>query len=238
MQVSLPFLISIPLNPTFASTPLVRLFAQWTPPPTPTTGVDMAGRLGQWVSAFDAIGLHGAHRTIQAMGTAPVRGARPVTGLAAAFTQARQTLARAIAQDAALPNEFTYAPYKRRHLELQRQMEQMVGALRGHVRDALAQATPALRQLAVLDAALDKVVSPREQALLPFAVALLERRFHQLQQEHAVQGDDPATWRRPGGWLHIFETQWHQALLAELGLRLQPVAGLIEATGVELSLDL
>ena len=53
-------------------------------------------------------------------------------------------LARAIAQAPALPNEFTYAPYRRRHLELQRQMGPAVDALRQRVRDALACASPAL----------------------------------------------------------------------------------------------
>lgn len=205
----------------------------------------MAARLGQWVGAFEAIGLHAAHRDIQAMAAArPSRALRPAPGsLAANFAQVRQGLARAIAQDAARPNEFSYAPYKRRHLELQRQMEQAVGALRAQVRGVLAQSTLALRQLAVLDAALDKVVSRREATLLPYHVALLERRFQQLQQAHqqTVQAsgppDEPATWRRPGGWLHFFETDWHQALLAELDLRLQPVAGLIEAAGVELNHD-
>lgn len=236
------------MNPTFASTSLVRLLAQWTPPPTPTTGVDMGARLGPWVGAFEAIGLHAAHRDIHAMAAAPAQAAtrapaRPPASLAADFAQTRQRLARAIAQDAALPNETTYAPYKRRHLELQRQMEQAVGALRAQVREVLARATPALRQLAVLDAALDKVVSRREATLLPYTVALLERRFLHLQQAHRQTlqdgaADEPATWRRPGGWLHVFETDWHQALLAELDLRLQPVAGLIEATGIELNHDL
>jgi hypothetical protein len=155
---------------------------------------------------------------------APAPGRRPVppAALAKDFAQVRDQQARAIAQAPALPNELTYAPYKRRHLELQRQMGLAVDALRQRVRDALAlQRSPALHQLAALDAAMDKVVSPREQALLPVAVTVLERRFGQLQAAHlkalndarqalpedsdmpdTAAQDDPMRWRRPGAWLH------------------------------------
>jgi hypothetical protein len=244
------------LNPAFASTPLVRLLSQWTPAAPPGAGAGLGEQLAQWVSAFDAISLHTAHRAIQALGTAPARrpatsaGAAPPAALAQDFAQVRSQQARAIAQAPALPNEFTYAPYRRRHLELQRQMGLAVDALRQRVRDALACASPALQQLAALDAAMDKVLAPREQALLPVAVAVLERRFGQLQAAHLkaladarqalpegseATEDDPLLWRRPGAWLHGFEQDWHQALCAELDLRLEPVAGLIEATGIELN---
>lgn len=260
MQVYLPLLSPIPLNPAFASTPLVRLLSQWTPVAAPDAGADMGERLAQWVSAFDAISLHTAHRAIQAMGPSsawvPAAGRRPVppAALAKDFAQVRDQQARAIAQAPTLPNEFSYAPYKRRHLELQRQMGLAVDALRQRVRDALALYGPGLHQLAALDAAMDKVVSPREQALLPVAVTVLERRFGQLQAAHlkalndarqalpedsdmpdTAAQDDPMLWRRPGAWLHCFEQDWHQALCAELDLRLEPVAGLIEATGIELN---
>ena len=55
----------------------------------------MGERLAQWVSAFDAISLHTAHRAIQAMGPAaaraPAPGRRPVppTALATDFAQVR-----------------------------------------------------------------------------------------------------------------------------------------------------
>jgi hypothetical protein len=48
------------------------------------------------------------------------------------------------------------------------------------------------------------------------------------------QEDDPATWRQPGRWLHAFEIEWRQTLLAELQARLEPVAALVEAAGCEL----
>ena len=128
------------MNPAFASTPLVRLLSQWTPPASPAApdaGGDTAAQLAGWVSAFDAIGLHQAHKAIQAIQAIPDRspGAAdtPPDGMAALaddFARVRAQQAAAIAQAPALPNEFTFAPYRRRHLELQRQ----VGACttRGH----------------------------------------------------------------------------------------------------------
>lgn len=233
------------MSSTFGSSPLVRLFAQWAPAGAQAASTDLAEHLSHWVSAFDAIQLQAALRAVKATGAAPAAGARsakPAAGLAQDFERARLTLVKAISLDPALPNEFTYAPYKRRHLELQRQMEQMVGALRDHVRQVLAQAAaPQLRQLAALDAALDKVLTPREQDILLTAVTLLEQRFAQLRKNRlrdaegaGQQEEDPAAWRRPGGWLHAFEKDWHDALLAELHLRLEPVAGLVEAAGIEL----
>lgn len=227
-----------------ASSALVRILAPWAPAPEAPAqaNADVAERLSHWVSAFDAIDLHAAQQSIRAVDRAlPAKGRRrPPADLSADFDRTRMTLVRAISLDAALPNEFTYAPYKRRHFELERQMDQLVTVLRDHVREVLAGTSAALRQLAMLDAALQKVTAPREQALLPVASALLERRFEQLRRAHleevqtSAQEDDPATWRRPGGWLHAFEIEWRRTLLAELEVRLEPVAALVEAGGCEL----
>jgi hypothetical protein len=111
--------------------------------------------------------------------------------------------------------------YRQRHLELQRQMEQMVGALRDHVRQAVSRVSPQLRQLAALDAAMEQVLAPREQATLPTAVTLLKRRFEQL--------------RSADGGTDAFAAEWRQALLAEMELRLEPVTGLVEARRNEMN---
>jgi hypothetical protein len=61
---------------------------------------------------------------------------------------------------------------------------------------------------------------------------LLGRRFEQLHQAHRSAlptPDDPARWLQPGAWLHTFCQDMRVVLLAELELRLQPVAGLLEA---------
>ena len=198
-----------------------------------TPAMDFAERLSLWVSAFDAIGLQASLQGIRGLATAPAaphggaRGSR-TPDLAEDFRQARAVLAKAIAQDprSLEPGEGAdgavagFAPYHRRHLELQRQMEQMVGALRDHVRQSISRRSPRLRQLAALDATLEPLLATREQMLLPKAAALLKARFEQMRATE----DGPAAFAR----------HWHDALLAELDLRLEPVAGLIAALGNEL----
>ena len=45
--------------------------------------------------------------------------------------------------------------------------------------------------------------------------------------------DDPARWMQPGGWLGRFCAEMQRVLLAELDLRLMPVAGLVAALDME-----
>jgi hypothetical protein len=230
------------LQSTFSSSTLVRLLGDWTPPGGEAPGLDFAERLGLWLNAFDAIGLQAAHQSIKALATpaprepsAEPRGQAP--RLEEDVQRVRGALVHAIAQDP-LPHadaEAGYPLYRQRHSELQRQMHQMIAPLREHVRQAISRRSARLRQLAALDAALEQWLAPREQAVLPAVAAVAERRFEQLRREHrqAIEAsgaqDDPARWREPGGWLHAFERDWRQALLAELDLRMEPVAGLVEA---------
>jgi hypothetical protein len=186
--------------------------------------MDFAERLSLWLNAFDAIDLQACHQALKAAATAapaqPSAARRTGTqGVAEDFQRVRAVLAKAIAKDPLAlepPSaEPAYAPYHQRHLELQRQMEQMITALRDHVRQAICRVSPRLRQLAVVDAAFEQVLARREQTLLPAAAALLKRRFEQLRNEE--------------GGLKAFASHWQEALLAELDLRLEPVAGLVDA---------
>ncbi len=135
-----------------------------------------------------------------------------------------------------------FAPYHQRHLELQRQMEQLVSPLRDHVRQTLGRTSPRLRQLAALDASFEPILAKREQALLPTTATLAARRFAHWRQQWEAGADeaaqDPAQamerWRAPGGWLHAFAQEWRHALQAELEARLEPVMGLVEALNLEL----
>lgn len=206
-------------------------------------GMDFAERLSLWVSAFDAIGLQG---TVQAARTAPPTDApaprtgmqaRTVAALTDALQRVRAALASAIAQDPLArlgrPSDNGYAPYQQRHQELQRRMEQMVGSLREQVREGVARASPRLRELATLDAALEPVLARREQSLLPEVAVLLRRRFDALRPRGeapvpaSIAGDNIPEWQQS------FANAWRQTLLAELDLRLEPVVGLIEAIGNE-----
>jgi hypothetical protein len=224
------------LRSTFGHSSLVRQLAAWTPAEAETPGMDVAERLSLWLNAFDAIGLQQAQQAIRQIRTAAAGSADappvPAEALSADLRRVRSALAGAIAQDPrtlALSPEGS-KPWQQRHLELQRQMEQMIQPLREHVRQALARVSPRLRQLAALDAVMAQALAAREQAVLPTVATLLERRFVQLR----AQANGDGTSEGAATWLEDFAGEWRQVLLAELDLRLQPVLGLIEALGNEL----
>jgi hypothetical protein len=208
------------LRSTFGSSSLVRLLGTPAPAPAQPPGMDFAERLSLWLNAFDAIGLQAAHQSLRSLDAGTQ--AAPATNAPAVgedLRRVRSVLAKAVAQpvDTSVAG---YAPWHQRHQELQRQMEMMIAPLREHVRQAVSRVSPRLRQLAVLDAAFGQVLARREQALLPKAATLLRKR---CEQQHAA--GTPAA---------DFAADWQQALLAELDLRLEPVAGLVEALDNEL----
>jgi hypothetical protein len=216
------------LRSTVSSSRLVRLLAEGLPEDAPPSGMDFAERVSLWLNAFDAINLQSAHQAVRAIASAAPKQAAPARGrtrdVAEDFRQVRAVLAQAIALDPvaldAHVDDGGFGPYRRRQQDLQRQMEQMVGALRDHVRQVLARTSVRLRQLATLDAAMEQLLARREQALLPGAPALLERRFAAARAQDAE-------------WRTAYAPQWRQLLLAELELRLEPVAGLIDALDKE-----
>ncbi len=174
--------------------------------------MDFAERTSLWVGPLEAIRLQAAHQPVPARdaGAEPATArAAPIRSLAEDVQRVHGVLARAIAQDPlALANlkptdpEFGYAPFRQRHLELQRQMEPMTGALRDHLRQAVGRLSPRLRQLAELDAALEHVLAAHEQKLLPASAALLERRFNQLRRTHREEQEaagSPTTPRSGSG---------------------------------------
>lgn len=205
---------------SFGTSKLVRQLGQWTPVEAEPKGLDVAERMGQWFNPLDAIRLQAVNHSIRTDAPAAKPSpklAQQADALAQDVERVRAVLAKAIAQDPLPlpppgPQEPSYAPFHQRHLELQRQMTQMIAAARDHVRQTLGNVSPRLRQLATLDAAFESLLAPREQSLLPTAAALLERRFKQLRPD-----------------VDTFTPAWRQALLAELDLRLEPVAGMVDA---------
>ncbi len=153
---------------------------------------------------------------------------------AASASPSHATAALRPAQPAPDP-ALEYAPYRRRHLDQQRRMEARIGTLRTQARRQLSKASPGLQRLAALDTALDETFGEREQQLLATLPALAERCFERRLEAHrqalqaSGQPDRPQAWRQPSGWLDTFGEDWRRILLAELELRLEPVAGLIEA---------
>jgi hypothetical protein len=108
------------------------------------------------------------------------------------------------------------------------------------MRGVLANASPALKQLAELDAAFDGILSERESKLLASLPSLLEKRFKQLLKAHQLAqvgnqaADTPDLWMKPGGWLARFCGELQVVLVAELDVRLQPAQGLLEALNSEI----
>jgi hypothetical protein len=241
----------------FNSSKLSRVLAGLGLVDAAAPGPASAERLGEWLSAADAMRLYAAHNA-GAASAAPVAPAA-AAALATEGDRLRVALAQAIEKsctpgaggtriklplpDPAAPREIAadYEPYRRFQFAHQREMETAIAPLRARTRAALAQSAPALAKLAALDAVFGDILAGREARLLATVPALLEKRFTQLRDEHrqalaaAAQADDPAVWLAPGGWLARFCTEMRAALLAELDLRLQPVTGLIEAFSNEVS---
>lgn len=207
---------------------------------------DFAERLSHWLTAVDTVTLHGALQSIKTVAPeAPIDAGQGVAkALEAEFQRVRAALVDAIVPSAATraveqrfksaltpeagqEAEATYGPYHKRYQDQQRQMELKIAPLRAQVRQVLSRTSPRLRQLATLDAVMDQTLGVREQRLLSSVPVFLERRFEHLRK--AQTQDDPLLWRQPGGWLHTFNREVQEALLAELEVRLQPAQGLIEA---------
>jgi len=234
----------------FHSSRLVRILSDLALVAPVEPGNAFAHKLGQWVSITDAITLHAAHSTSPAAKPAKTSAITRTT-IGEEFARVRASLEESMTKrgspkvgktqisspNAEVPIDLApnFEPYRRAYLAHQRDMELCVRPLRSKVRNVLAKASPTLKQLADLDAALDTSLSERESRLLSAIPALLEHRFEQLFKIHqqrlaeSEQADHPDFWMKPGGWLARFCHELQTVLLAELDARLQPTQGLIEA---------
>lgn len=238
----------------FHSSHLIRFLTDLAVVDAADSGNAFAEKLGQWVDYTSAIVLSGIHNA-----AAPPHPDAPVRSQSAArvaaadvFAAGRSALVESITRSCTpgtgkariqlpqspvdLPMDLVagYAPYRRFLFAHQRDMDVNVPPLRAQVRETIAQASPALRQLAALDAALDGILLERESRLLATLPSLIEKRFRQLFKAHQQmladtgQADNPALWPQAGGWLARFRSEMQALLLAELDLRLQPTLGLLE----------
>lgn len=214
-----------------------------------------AEKLGQWIHFTDAIALSAVHNDSIAstpkMQPEAQSLARAAGGIE--FDRIQAGLMNSIMKSCSpnlgkthielptptfeLPLDLAaaYAPYRRFYDAHQRDMALSIQPLRVNVREALAKASPSLKKLADLDAVLEKILRERESKLLAAVPMLLKKRFEQLFKAHqqmladTQQADNPAGWTQAGAWLARFCNDMQTLLLAELELRLQPTAGLIEA---------
>lgn len=245
----------------FNSSRLIRFLADLDSVDAAEPGDAFAERLGLWLEVTDAISLSSALNARQPVAAnapeAPAGGAAARTAIGEEFARKREALVNSIARScspeagegriklpvpkagADLEGAAAYEPYRRFYVAHQRDMEANIRPLREKARQALAQAAPALKKLAALDAVLDKVLSAREGQLLLTVPLLFEKRFAQLLAAHrqrlaaSGQEDDPETWQQAGGWLADLGKELQALLLAELDLRLQPAVALIEALSNE-----
>ena len=228
-----------PTPPHFHSARLQRVLTELACLHTVVPDGAFAQKLSLWVDYTQAIGLCMVHNSCEAT-QAKAAGAPPAS-LAEAFEQARARLERTIASgklpapealalgqadaDAAADLGAAYEPYRRYYLAQQRELESGVGPLRAKAREALGRASPPLRQLAALDAAMDSMLCERESRLLYTVPKLLRIRFDQLFHAPLPAG----TVAHATAWLERFCSEMQSVLLAELDLRLQPALGLMEA---------
>lgn len=221
------------------------MLGRWDPAAAEPARQDVSEHVSRWVGVRDAITLDAAHRAIQALPArwVPSRSATGAgTRLAAELQRVRQTLVQAImappvppapprrgrfplplAETAAAPvaepdGEAAFAPYRQHCIDLQRQMELRIDALRVHARAQLALVSPQLAQLAAMDAVMEQMLGDRTQKTLAALPGLLERRCARLRKQGAGG---------PDAWTGALQ----ELLLAELETRLEPVVGLIEAAG-------
>ena len=234
---------------------LVRVLANLGVADVVESKQSLAERLGQWLDFTDAMALFSAlngnvPETLTKASGGSVQGdfARVRTALADSITmdgvlnpgRARIKLPTP-APNAPVESAADFSPYHRYYQAHQRDMNAAIGLLRANARAVLASGSPALQRLAALDAVLEQALATRERNLLATLPLLLAKRFGHLYKAHQeVLGDrlvldDPEMWMRPGGWLAMYCRDMQAVLLAELEVRLQPVAGLIEALGNEVT---
>jgi hypothetical protein len=238
----------------FNSSSLMRALADLEVAGVAAGGPGFAEKLGTWVSFTDAIALSAVHNQLPAGNQdAQTRKRLPIHGaIADEVTKTRTGLTNLITQRGTLaggkshikfpepPDTVTigpaaYEPYRRFYTAHQREMEASLGPLRAKVRAVLAGMSPAMQQLAALDAKLDNILSERESKLLTKVASLLQKRFMHLLRtsQQALQAtgqtDTPDLWMKEGAWLARFCHELQTVLLAELDLRLQPTLGLLEA---------
>lgn len=239
------------------SSRLVGVLADWAGAEVAESRLPLGDRLGQWLDFKDAIALYAVLNEPLAERPTATAGAADAA-LLDDFTRLRGELLASLdgdplpapgqplsrlqlaARDACLAGVADVGPLQRYCLARQRDMSTAIAPLRAQARAVLAARSPSLRRLAALDGVMEQALAARERSLLGNLPARLARRFGERLEAHraalpAGADDDPQTWLAPDGWLADFCADLQTLLRAELDLRLQPVAGLIEALGNEVT---
>lgn len=153
----------------------------------------------------------------------------------------RSTPAPVVLKRSAPEHAPEFSTYRRVHLQHQRAMVAALGPLRSQVRVGLSRVSPALGRLAALDTVLDEALGARERHLFAKVPVVLEKHFDRLRKAHQAEQAQAAGGRLPDGsapaaaWLADYCKAMQAVMLAELELRLQPIEGMLEAMGYELT---
>lgn len=247
-------MVQVPQRTALSGPALIRLLARLTALDVPESSQSLSDRLSQWLGWTDAIGLSTAlNGNSPAVGVATGAGTPAVSNAEEKeCVRVRSSLASAIARDSTFaptrqrkpvqpPREVAgadapveYAVFRQSYVSMQQAMETGIGNLRTRLRAILAAKTPAMARLAVVDAVMERSLSPRERNLLAGVPDLLGGHFERLRQaEHEAQAHAEATGDAsavtPGAWLDVFRKDMQSVLLAELDVRFQPAEGLLAA---------
>ena len=247
-------MVQVPQRTALSGPALIRLLARLTALDVPESSQSLSDRLSHWLGWTDAIGLSTALNGNSPATTAGLgAGATTVSNAQAKeCVRVRSSLASAIVRDSTLVparqrkpvqasregadanTPVDYAVFRQRYLSLQQAMETDIGNLRGRLRAMLVATTPAMARLAVVDAVMERSLSPRERSLLAAVPDLLAAHFDRLrkaEQEAQAQAEatGDATAVTPGAWLNVFRKDMQSVLLAELDVRFQPAEGLLAA---------
>ncbi|MET0327507.1 MAG: DUF3348 domain-containing protein [Luteimonas sp.] len=229
-----------PPRPALHGPTFLRLLARLTDATLPQGGPAPAERLSQWIDWTRAVVLSKVLDARPSEAGPDPQG--PDRDDAEVCARARSTLLAAIAgaPELAVPRPqasapatdvaeapeaaIDFAPFRQRHLTLQRSMQASTGRLRGELRDRLAQRSADMARLAEVDAVMEGALSPREHALLGAVPALLETHFERLRAAAGDAATDPSA-----AWLDGFRRDMQGVLIAELDVRFQPAEGLLAA---------
>lgn len=183
----------------FNSSRLIRFLADLDLAAVGEARQSFAERLGQWLDVNHAITLFSVLNARAGAGQAVPAVA--ASAIVEEVVRVRAALVAAITGDgagkvrlkwptppagASLEHMADFLPYQRYYAAHQRDMEASVSQLRASARVAVAGHSPRLRQLATLDAVLDKALAERERSLLATVPTRLERRYERLRRAHQM----------------------------------------------------
>ncbi|MGJ7581873.1 DUF3348 domain-containing protein [Variovorax sp. RHLX14] len=204
---------------------LVGLLTRLTDSRIPESGQSISERLSQWLGWTDAISLSSVLGTANKKQSSASRVA--FNAEEAEVARVRDALIKTLADEGGgLRTASDFSPYRRRYVSRQQTMESAIAPLRTRLQAALVARSPALAQLAAVDAVMAQALGSHEVRVLSTIPVLLEKHYTRLRRSQADQIDPDVS---PDMWLDGFTDDMQSVLFAELDIRLQPIEGLLEA---------